>query len=199
MTVLACVQWPPPGQEVAPPPPPLPGFVISSFGPLVAHIAGQCLHQRHGAAPPVKGTVAGRTGVVMVSARGDMATAYAVARAVDRGDRVSPLLFFQTALTAVVGRVAVRWGLAGPVVCISPEDHPLGDGLAEAASLIADGDADEVLVVLPEQGASPGDGDAALALIVSGRTVSDCTVSDCTVSDCTVSDSTVPAGQEGIS
>jgi hypothetical protein len=189
MTVLACVQWPPPGQEDPQPPPPLPGFVISSFGPLVAHVAGQCLRQRHGAAPPVKGTVAGRTGVVLVSARGDTATAYAVARAVDHGDRVSPLLFFQTAPTAVVGRVAARWGLAGPVVCISPEDHPLGDGLAEAASLIADGDADEVLVVLSEQGTSRGDGDAAVALIVSGPSVSGGGVSG----------GRVPAEQEGIS
>lgn len=169
MTVLACAQWPPPGQEQAQPPPPLAGFIISSFGPLVAHVAAQCLRQRHGAALPLAGPAAERVGVVVVSARGDMTSAYAAADAVEAGERVLPLLFFQSAPTALAGRVAARWGLAGPVVCISPHDHPLRDGLAEATALISDGDADEVLVVAAEQGTSPGDGDAAVALIVSAH------------------------------
>ena len=41
-----------------------------------------------------------------------------------RGDRVGPLLFFQSVPNAVAGHVAARWGLTGPVVCLSGRRRP---------------------------------------------------------------------------
>ena len=56
------------------------------------------------------------------------------------------------------------WGLRGPVVCLSPTTDARRTGLDQAALLIADGDADQVLVVLVEQATA---GDTAVALLVS--------------------------------
>ncbi len=167
LTVLAHARWPAPGSEAEQAPRPLAGFVISSFSPLVAHVAESCLRRRHGTAPPIDARTAERTGIVVASTHGDMATALAVAQAVDGGGRVSPLLFFQSAPTAVAGHLATRWGLAGPVVSTSPNGNALADGLADAALLIEDGDADEVLLVAAEQARSRGERDAAVALIVA--------------------------------
>lgn len=129
---------------------PLPGFVMSSFSPLVAAAADECLTVRHGE-PPAAEEVGERTAIVLVSATGDAAMATHVAHAVDDGARIGPLLFFQAVPNSVAGHVAARWGLRGPVVCLCPTGDPKADGLAHARLLIDDGDADEVLVVLVEQ------------------------------------------------
>ena len=142
---------------------PLPGFVISSFSPLAAAAAERCLAVRHGEPPAVDG-VGARTAVVVVSASGDAEMAAHVAHAVDDGARIGPLLFFQAVPNSVAGHVAARWGLRGPVVCLSPTGDPKAEGLAHARLLIDDGDADEVLVVLVEQ---DGAADSAHALLVS--------------------------------
>lgn len=98
-----------------------------------------------------------RTGVVVVSAFGDLAGAVHVAGVVDGGGRPGPLMFFQAVPNAVAGHVAARWGLEGPVVCVA------GGGIEVAGLLIEDGDAEEVLVVRVEQGS---DGDRAEAVLV---------------------------------
>lgn len=136
----------PAGREPAP----LPGFVVSSFSPLVANVANECLAARHGS-PPVTDHRGQHTAVVVVSGSGDSVGAAHVAQAVDAGVRIGPLLFFQSVPNSVAGHVAARWGLGGPVVCLCPTGDPLADGLAQARLLIDDGDADEVLVVLVEQ------------------------------------------------
>jgi hypothetical protein len=51
------------------------------------------------------------------------------------------------------------------VVCISPPEDPHRAGLDEAALLLADGEADQILIVLVEQART---GDTAVALLVSG-------------------------------
>ncbi len=103
-----------------------------------------------------------RTAVLLVSAGNDVVSAGHVSDRVAAGRRVGPLLFFQAAPNSVVGQVSAHWGLGGPVVCISPVDDPLADGMAEAELLLADGDADEVLLILVEQAdseqADPGAG-----------------------------------------
>jgi hypothetical protein len=144
---------------------PLPGFVDSTFGPLVAQAADGCLRRAHGTAPAAASR-GERTAVVVVSARGDLGTAAAIADAVDHGRRVMPLLFFQSVPNAVAGRVAAAWGLRGPVVCTSPVGDPLADALDLADLLVSDGDADEVLLVLVEQACLDGEHDQALALLV---------------------------------
>lgn len=129
---------------------PLPGFVLSSFSPLVAAAADECMTARHGAAPAAE-EIGERTAIVIVSATGDAAMAAHVAHAVDDGARIGPLLFFQAVPNSVAGHVAAKWGLRGPVVCLCPTGDQKADGLAHARLLIDDGDADEVLVVLVEQ------------------------------------------------
>jgi 3-oxoacyl-(acyl-carrier-protein) synthase len=140
-------------------PPPLPGFVVSSFSPLVAAAAERCLTARHGK-PPAEP----RTAIVLVSGSGDTGMAEHVAHLVEGGLRLGPLLFFQAVPNSVAGHVAARWGLRGPVVCLCPTGDPKADGLAQARLLVDDGDADEVLVVLVEQ---TGAGDSAHALLVT--------------------------------
>ena len=90
--------------------------------------------------PQASGAV---TAIVMVTALGDVTSATRVAAAVDAGERVSPLLFFQSVPNAVAGYLAARWDLTGPVVCVSGTSA----GLDVAALLIDDADADEALVV----------------------------------------------------
>lgn len=159
--VLASAQWPAgAGDEL----PAIAGFVVSSFNPLVAEVAERCLRAAHGSPPadPLRGEL---TGVVLVSVRGDTGTTDAVDAAVRAGRRVAPLLFFQSNPNAVVGHVTARWGLAGPVVCLSPAGGAVADGLAAAALLLETGDAAEVLVVAADQAAA-GDGDHAVALLI---------------------------------
>ncbi len=69
----------------------------------------------------------------------------------------------------MVGQLTARWGLGGPVLCLSPVGDPLADGLAEAELLLDDGDADQVLLILAEQAdpAVPDSADRAHALLLS--------------------------------
>ncbi|MBM7772916.1 hypothetical protein JOD54_003120 [Actinokineospora baliensis] len=150
LVLLAEARWP--GADPTAEPAPLPGFVNSSFAPLIAQAADDCLRQVHGEAP-APADRGDRTAVVVVSTRGDLGTASAVAAAVDGGKRVPPILFFQSVVNSAAGRVALTWGLRGPVVCTSPVDDPVADAVSVADLLLADDAADEVLLVLVEQGA----------------------------------------------
>lgn len=165
VAVLASAHWPrpdAPGQ-----PKPVPGFILSSFAPLVAQVAQDCLAERYGA--PVHDLSAEVTiGIVLVSVGGDVGTAAATRQAVDGGGRVSPLLFFQSVPNSIAGWLAARWGLTGPVICFSPGRDALGDARETARLLIEDGVADQVLVVLVEQAGPDGEGaadQAAAALL----------------------------------
>jgi len=154
LVVLARAQWP------AQPPaalPAVPGFVVSSFSPLTAHLAELCLLRYFGRPPadPVRGRA---TAVVLASTTGDVATAAAVARAVDNGRPVPPLLFYQSNPNAVVGHIAARWGLEGPVTCTIPARRGLADAMDSADLLIEGGEAEAALVILADQG-RPGGGD----------------------------------------
>jgi len=172
LTVLSEYRWPPePDREL----PMLPGYVLSSFSPLVAAAAEGCLagHYADPSAEPSRQ----RTAVLLVTAGNDVVSADHVRDKVAAGRRPGPLFFFQTAPNSVVGQVTERWGLGGPVVCISPVGDPLADGLAEADLLLDDGDADEVLLILAEQGdPAAGDGpeaaDRAHALLLSAGAAS---------------------------
>ncbi|MGD0556766.1 MAG: beta-ketoacyl synthase chain length factor [Streptosporangiaceae bacterium] len=144
--VLAQARWPVNHGDSLPP---LPGFILSSFSPLVAELAERCLRQYFRS----KGADAGRArriGIVVASTTGDIATAAAIARAVEAGRRVPPLLFFQSNPNAVAGYIAARWHLGGPLVCTIPASHGLTDALNSACLLIEDGDADAALVILAD-------------------------------------------------
>lgn len=164
--MLAEGHWPEPDDDATAGPPPVPGFVGSSFSPLAAVAAERCLRSHLG---PVDGPRSPqRVAVVLVSGSGDAASARSVHEAVADGKRIGPLYFFQSVPNSVAGYVAARWRLTGPVVCLRPTGEPRADGLAQAGLLIADGDADQVLVVEVEQGPGRAEQDRASALLVSG-------------------------------
>ncbi len=159
VSVRAVARWP--ESEGDGRPPGIPGFVPSPFGPLAAAAAERCLRRHR----DPDGTPA-RTAIVVVSVHGDLATSEAVAAAVDAGSRVQPMLFFQSVPNSIAGHIAARSRLTGPISCISPVGAPVEDGLAAAALLFADLDADEALVLVVEQGHPGGAADHALAILV---------------------------------
>ncbi|MFF1873294.1 hypothetical protein [Streptomyces sp. CB03911] len=189
LRILAEGRWPGPeardgsGRTAPVALPPLPGFTASSFNPLVAETAERCLRAHFGPAD-APDRAPSRTALLLASEGGDHATARAIDAAAASGRRVPPLLFFQSNPNAVLGLVAARWKLTGPVVAVSPLGTVPGevppDALELAALLLADGDADQVLVIAAEQAtqteqteqaeqAEPPrpDGDQAVALLVT--------------------------------
>lgn len=160
LTVLARADWP---ADQHAEPPAIAGFITSLFSPLAAALADLCLQSYFGTRPadPARGE---RTAIVLASSTGDLATAVAIATAVDRGQRVPPLLFFESNPNAVAGYIAARWGLWGPVVCTNPAADALDDAIASAALLIEDGDAAAALVLLADTGSDGGASGAALLI-----------------------------------
>ena len=144
--VLARAAWPAAEDDTLTP---VAGFVLSTFSPLVAEVAERCLRARYGE-PPARPPHAGATALVLASARGDITTGEAAATAAEAGRRVPPLLFFQSNPNAVLGWVAARWQLDGPVVSIAPTGDLLAGAQAVAELLIADGETAEVLVLTAE-------------------------------------------------
>jgi hypothetical protein len=166
LVTLTRAQWPETLDDMLPG---IPGFVVSSFSPLVAELARRCLSRYFGTAPadPARGE---RTAVLVASATGDLGTAAAIAQAVDEGRRVPPLLFFQSNPNAVVGYLTARWGLAGPVVCTIAAGDAITDAQQCAAQLIVDGDADAALIIVADQARAAGERDHGEALLVGPRT-----------------------------
>ena len=145
--VLAKAQWPDSDADTLTP---VAGFVLSTFSPLVAEVAERCLRARYGE-PPAVPEHAGSTALVLASARGDMTTNEAARDTAEAGGRVPPLLFYQSNPNAVLGWIAARWELDGPVLSIAPTgEDPLADGQHVAGLLMADGEAAEVLVIAAE-------------------------------------------------
>jgi 3-oxoacyl-(acyl-carrier-protein) synthase len=168
LRVRAGARWPTASANGRGQPPPVPGFVDSSFSPLVADAGHRCLAACYGEppAPPAEGS---RTAILIVSRYGDVQSAVAVARAVDKGERVGPLMFYQSVPNAVAGYLAAAWRLGGPVVCVSPAAEPVVQSVQMVSLLVADGDADGVLVILAEQACVNGGRDYALAALVAER------------------------------
>jgi 3-oxoacyl-(acyl-carrier-protein) synthase len=152
-------------------PPVLAGFVGSDFSPLLAAAADRCLAAHY----PQQRTVpdGDRVALVLISGSGDRVSAAQVRRSIAESRRIGPLYFFQSVPNSVAGWIAAHWGLAGPVLCLCPLAESLGDGLAEAGLLIADGEADQVLLLAVEQAGEPDDPahsgtDVAHAWLVGG-------------------------------
>lgn len=167
LTVLARASWSAATDE---PPPKLAGFTASPFAPIIAHVADLCLTDRY-TQPPVPADRAESTAMVLVSQLGDMATEAAVVGSVDKGTKASPLLFFQSVPSAVLGVVSARWNIGGAVISISPAGDPLGDAMDLAQLLIEDGGVTDVLLVLIELATREGRSDHAEALLVSAEEV----------------------------
>ncbi|BFV55172.1 hypothetical protein KCMC57_up02760 [Kitasatospora sp. CMC57] len=161
LRVLAQGRWPEPGDTALPR---LPGFTDSPFNPLIVAAAERCLRTWDRELP-------GRTGLLLTSASGDLGTARAIGAAAAGHRRVPPLLFFQSNPNAVLGHLAARWNLTGPVVATSPPIVPVPgevppDALELASLLLADGDADQLLLIAAEQ-ADPADPGQAVAVLLT--------------------------------
>lgn len=161
LVLLARAEWPAAADDTLPD---IPGFIMSSFSPLVVEVAQRCLRRYFGA-PPADQVRAERIAVVLASGTGDLGTSVAIARAVDEGRRVPPLLFYQSNPNAVVGYLTARWGLGGPVICTIPAGEVLADACDCAALLVEDGDADAVLIIVAGQARSEGERDRGEALL----------------------------------
>lgn len=165
LLVVSRASWPEPGDRERPR---IPGFVLSSFSPLVAEAADRCLRRVYDE-PPAPPDAGRSTAIIVVSASGDLVSARHVARTVDSGGRVEPLFFFQSVPNSIAGHIAARWGLGGPVVCLCPTGHPLTDGLDLAALLIDDGDATAAVVVLVEQSEADDARATATAVLATAK------------------------------
>jgi hypothetical protein len=176
LLTLSSARWPEHPDDVLTP---LAGFIVSSFNPLVAQVAERCLSRYYTAAPAGDPDRARRTALVLTSLSWDRGTSTELAAVVAAGRRVQPLLFFQSNPNAVLGYVAARWGLGGPVVCLGlppglteadPAAHQerlLAHAVAQAGLIIEDGDADEALVIAAEQASTAEESDSAVAVLVA--------------------------------
>lgn len=187
VTAAACLSaW----DGTADDPPPLRGFIESSFSPLVAAVARTCLAGVDGLAE-----AGDRTAIVLGSVLGDTATMDAASKGLASGRVHSPLLFFQSVPSSVLGAVSREHGLTGPVTCLSATTDLAGQLLDTAALLLRDEDgapeADRVLLLAVELGRAARtehvarclgeradavplpDGDAAVALFLERSTTSD--------------------------
>lgn len=160
---IAQARWP----EDADPerPTPVPGFVGTRLAPLVVRVAERCLARAYpdGRVPADRAL---RTGLVLTSENGDVDNARATARAVDGRRRASPLLFFQSVPNAALGRVAVDWGLGGPLVSTCPAGDALEEAIDVATGIIRSGDADDMLTIHAERALDDGI-DTATALLIT--------------------------------
>ncbi|MFJ1708633.1 hypothetical protein [Kitasatospora sp. NPDC088346] len=161
--VLAEAHWPPPDDPDARPD--QGRFLHSRFPPLIAATAEACLRLHYGE-PPAPAGRGRRTAVLLSSLGADRATAARVAEAVGAGAQVAKPLLFQSAPTAALGLVTARWGLAGPMLSITPLGDRLKDALALAGRLLAVGEAAEVLLVCADLADRPGTPDRAQALLL---------------------------------
>lgn len=165
LRTLSSARWPErPGDAVDP----LPGFIVSSFNPLVAQVAERCLDRYYGPAPAGDPGRARRTALLLASSGWDLGTAAELTAAVESGRRVQPLLFFQSNPNAVLGHVAARWGLGGPMVCSGPPPTDVVPGpWAEPVRLLGpamDGTDESDHDLTPDRtGPAPGAADRLLA------------------------------------
>jgi len=164
VTVTSSASWPESDSDGEVPA--LAGFIDSAFSPLVAEVVARTLRGRDPSdrASGNRDAADRVTAVVVVTALGDVTSATSVAAVVDAGRRVPPLQFFQSVPNSVVGHLAARWHLTGPVACVTGT----AAGLNMAAQLIEDADADEALVVRVDLKVTDGDRDRAAAVLVTG-------------------------------
>ncbi|MFD5826171.1 hypothetical protein [Lentzea sp. NPDC060358] len=113
------------------------GFIESPFTPLVHQVAEQLLSD-----VDVTGL-----GVVLASELGDSVTTDLSSRLLTGGRPANALLFMQATSNAVLGRISIEHGITGPLLSISPGEHPGGGPLDVAEVLLADLDCVLVLGV----------------------------------------------------
>jgi len=118
---------------------PVPGFVESTFNPLIHEVARRCLAER-----PGDGT---RTALLLGSTVGDSGTTDLASRLMIGGQVSNPLLFMQATANAILGYLSKEFGITGPLIAMSALTD-LGSALLDTANvLLDDEELDRVLVV----------------------------------------------------
>lgn len=98
-----------------------------------------------GAIPPER---RGETALVMASRYGCLHSDLRFEESRAPGRQVAPAVFPYTLPSTCLGELAVRHGFKGPMLCLSSEDEPGGEGLIEARALIELGEASAAIVCL---------------------------------------------------
>lgn len=125
---------------------PVPGFVESTFNPLVHEVARRCLAEQ-----PGDGT---RTALLLGSTVGDSGTTDLASRLMIGGQVSNPLLFMQATANAILGYLSKEFGITGPLIAMSALTD-LGSALLDTANILLDDEElDRVLVVGVEQAGS---------------------------------------------
>lgn len=122
------------------------GFAISRFGPLVYTVAATCLGPA-GAAGDHVGRYGARTAIVLATMYGDATTVDTATQWTVAGRLTNPLLFFQSVNTSILSHLTRRYGIQGPLTCVSAVLDPAGDALRVADALLDDADLYQVLLI----------------------------------------------------
>ncbi|TCO59345.1 ketosynthase [Actinocrispum wychmicini] len=126
--------------------PPIVGFAISRFGPLVHAVATACLGPT-GAPDNHVGRYGAGTAIVLATMYGDAVTVDTATQWAVAGNLSNPLLFFQSVSTSILSHLTRRYGIHGPLTCISAIHDPAGDALRVADALLDDLELHQVLVI----------------------------------------------------
>ncbi|GAA2513514.1 beta-ketoacyl synthase chain length factor [Winogradskya humida] len=156
------------------------GFVTSRFSPLVHAVATACLGTPYSA-----GDLSGpRTGMVLATMFGDTVTLDTATRRLAGGQVHSPMLFFQSVTTSILGHLGRTYGISGPVECLSAARDGAAEALFAADLMLDQDDVDQVLLIGVELAANERatwihrrlaaegldalpDGDCAVALLLA--------------------------------
>ncbi|SFG03803.1 hypothetical protein [Streptomyces mirabilis] len=129
------------------------GFVLSRFSPIVNAAVVECLGDPT-SEDNLVGQAGPRTAMVLATMYGDTVTGdTATARMVD-GKVHSPLLFFQSVTTSILGHLTKKYGITGPLTSLSHLTDPGGQALLLADSLLESDAADQVVIVGVETAAN---------------------------------------------
>ncbi|MGP3925986.1 ketosynthase [Streptomyces sp. 8N616] len=129
------------------------GFVLSRFSPVVNAAVVKCLGDP--AAPDnLIGSAGDRTAMVLATMYGDTVTGDTATARMVEGQVHSPLLFFQSVTTSILGHLTKKYGITGPLTSLSHLTDPGGEALLLADSLLEADAADQVVVVGVETAAN---------------------------------------------
>ncbi|MER5214841.1 ketosynthase [Streptomyces sp. NPDC002838] len=126
--------------------PALVGFAVSRFGPLVSAVVTACLSPSGGPDNHV-GQKGPKTAVVLATMYGDAVTVDTATQRLVAQKPPNPLLFYQSANTSVLSHVTRRYGIHGPLTCVSAVRDPAAEALRMADALLDDPALSQVLVV----------------------------------------------------
>ncbi|MCP3799391.1 ketosynthase [Allokutzneria sp. A3M-2-11 16] len=143
--------------------PRLPGFVESTFNPLLFDVAQRCLT----AAPGDPS----RTAVVLGGLMGDSTTFDLTSQRMVAGQVHNPLLFMQATSNSVLGYLSREFGITGPMSCLSVSGGLAGELLLAADLVLDTAEVDRVLLLGVELAANERTGHAYRLLADSGGQV----------------------------